>query len=174
MILFHGTTAERAKRIFKEGCVNKDSGKFYTRQENGDGYTTDGFIYLSTELTLAIYFANCHTLVDKSTSIFIFKFDIPLNLIEPDFDELRHQGATRILTDYYGGELECSLQEHKCCRVALNICFGSFQSSYIEIELPKSRINEIVGSVGLNLSDTLRSYSDYQKEWMQKISWNQL
>lgn len=53
--------------------------------ENGDGYSTDGYVYLTNEVTLALYFAYYHHRVDKSDSMVVFKMEIPDEMILPDY-----------------------------------------------------------------------------------------
>ena len=66
MLLYHGTTGKRADQIFADRKISNDCDRFFTEEENGDGYTTQGYVYLTNEITYAVYFANSHTLVDKS------------------------------------------------------------------------------------------------------------
>lgn len=94
MILYHGTTAKRAEHIFEDRTIKKNCLRFFTEEENGEGYSTDGYVYLSNEITYSLYFANCHSLVDKSESLYIFRIDIPDGLILADIDEMRYQDPT--------------------------------------------------------------------------------
>ena len=82
MLLYHGTTYKRAKQIFEDRIIKKDCDRFFTEEDNGDGYSTDGYVYLTNELTFALCFANCHHLVDKSDMLVVF-LD---GQILPDFD----------------------------------------------------------------------------------------
>lgn len=38
MILYHGTTYKRAQQIFKDRAIKRNCERFFTEEENGDGY----------------------------------------------------------------------------------------------------------------------------------------
>lgn len=109
MILYHATTALRGKKILSDGRIKKEVERYYTKEENGDGYTSQGYIYLSNEVTFAIYFANCHDIIDKTGELYVFRVEIPDNLLEPDNDELRCQGVDVEKIAIYGSYLSCGL-----------------------------------------------------------------
>lgn len=172
MILYHATTKTRAVQIFESRYIKCNIDRYYTEEDNGDGYSTQGFVYLSNEITFALYFANCHNINDKSDALYIFKFDIPDNIVEADYDELRIQMARKDEIKKYGGDLQCSLLEYKSCKVAVDLYFDHFQVSYYKIDLSSEKdIDELIGGVGCNFISTTENYTTEQRQFMQNIVW---
>lgn len=105
MVLYHGTTKSRGEQIVKEKCLSKDAEPTY-----GEGYggclkeclvlggenlpdtlaTTKGYVYLTHSLFYAMYYGNKHCLLsNEDKEFYIFKVDIPENILEIDSDEIR-------------------------------------------------------------------------------------
>ena len=55
MILYHATTARRGKKIIEDGCIKKYVERYYIKENNDDGYSTQGYVYLSNELTFSMH-----------------------------------------------------------------------------------------------------------------------
>lgn len=175
MILYHATTALRGKQILIDNCIKKDIDRFYTTEKNGDGSSTQGYVYLSNEITFSMYFANCHRYVDKSDELYIFQIDIPDELIEADCDELRYQGSSSDEIAQYGGELQCSLLEYKSCRVPFDINFKTYECSYITINIHgRPDPIDLVGGAGDNYKFTINNYTKIQKDFIDGIQWSRL
>lgn len=170
MVLYHATTEKRALSILKDKCIKKDVRRFYTVKESGDGYTTQGYVYLTNEITFAVYFANTHSKLDKSERLFIFKIELPDDVLEADNDELRIQRATEKMIISYGGELNCSLLEYKSCRVKVDINFDIFPIEYCIV--PKTDdIKYLLINVGENYQYVVNRYTQAQKEFIKNIVW---
>ena len=172
MILLQKKKKKRADEILNCGIIKKIINRYYTEELNGDGYSTDGFVYLSNEITYAMYFANCHTLVDKSESIYVFKMDINENWIEADYDEIRHEGISAEELSRYNSDLEYTLKEFKACRISEDLILNELSTEYCIIpKKGKYAINDIIGKVGANYDYTVHHYSRIQKEFLQNIKW---
>lgn len=175
MILYHATTEKRALSILKERTIKKNVDRYYTKEENGSGYSTQGYVYLTPEITFAIHFADCHNLIDKAPALYIFRLDIPNKIVEPDYDELRYQHAGQDQIDSYGGALNCSIEEYKSCRVAQNLEFDRFDSWVCKIDLSDGvDINDITEFAGQNLIYVREHYTQKQLSFINSIIWEKL
>ena len=175
MILYHATTEKRALSILKERTIKKDVERYYTKEENGDGYSTQGYVYLTPEVTFAIHFANCHNLVDRVSALYVFRLDIPDEIIEPDYDELRYQHLSQGDIERYGNELNCSIKEYKSCRVNQDIEFDKFDSWMYKIVLSREiDVNAITDYAGFNLEYVTQNYTQVQLNFIENIKWEKL
>ncbi len=175
MELYHGTTDRRSKKILLDGCIKKDVERYFTKDKNGDGYTTQGYVYLSNEVTFSLHFAICHNIIDKTKELYVFRVHIPDELVEPDYDELRHQLATPNEIAFYGGHLKCSLLEYKACRVPFDIKFETFKCSYFSIDaLGLPNPEDLIDNVGRNYEYVTKNYTKAQREFIEKIQWKRL
>ena len=172
MILYHGTTYKRAQQIFEDKAIKKDCVRFFTEENNGDGYSTDGYVYLTNELTFALHFAYCHHNVDKSEKLVVFRVDIPDELVLPDFDELRHQDPTCIDRSRYNDDLSCSLLEFKACRIDTDILLGEDNVDYFCLEVDDvDNISDLFDNAGSNYEYVINHYTRKQKSFIQSIQW---
>ena len=172
MLLYHGTTYKRAKQIFEDRIIKKDCDRFFTEEDNGDGYSTDGYVYLTNELTFALHFANCHHLVDKSDMLVVFRIDIPDGQILPDFDEMRYQDPTGIDRERYYDDLSCSLLEFKCCRVNSDISFDEYIVDFFCLAVNDiENIGDLFDNTGCNYEYVTNHYTKKQKNFIQSIRW---
>ena len=172
MILYHGTTCKRAQKIFEDKTIKKDCTRFFTEEENGSGYSTDGYIYLTNEITFALHFAYCHSLVDKSDVLVVFRIDIPDELILPDYDEMRHQDPTGIDQEQYNDDLSCSLLEFKACRIKIDISFDKYNVDYFYFDVNDvDNISDLFDNVGCNYEYAVSHYTRKQKEFIKAIQW---
>lgn len=173
MILYHGTTYKRAQSIFEDRVIKKDCERFFTEEENGDGYSTDGYVYLSNEVTFALHFAYCHHLVDKSEALVVFKIEIPDEIVLPDYDEMRHQDPTGINRARYSDDLSCSLLEFKACRINTDISFDEYTVDYFCLVVDKDdNIGDLFDNAGSNYEYVTSHYTRKQKCFIQSIPWN--
>jgi len=172
MILYHGTTETRALQIFQDRCIKKDVERYFTEESNGDGYTTQGFVYLTNEITFAVHFANCHNLSDRAKALYLFRIDVPDEMVEADYDELRYQMAREDEIERCGGTLSCSLLEYKACRVAAILSFEQFPMSYYKIDLTNGLdADSLTDFAGYNLKGTIENYTLAQKDFIQNVVW---
>lgn len=184
MILYHATTKKRSEKIFEDRCIKHIVDRFYTKELNGNGYTTQNFIYLSNELFMSLYFANSHTLVDKSDSIIVFRVDIDLENLEADYDEIRNEGLSDADMSKYGDDLQCTLQLFKSCRINESICFDMDNVSFVEISKitegfdsffciadNKFSLQSILSNCGHDYTHTIQNYNKSQKELLSEINW---
>lgn len=172
MILYHGTTYKRAKQIFEMRMIKKDCVRFFTEEYNGNGYSTDGYVYLTNEVTFALYFANCHHFVDKSDMLVVFRIDVPDGLILPDYDEMRYQDPAGIERAYYDDDLSCSLLEYKSCRVNTDISFDNYTVDYFCLVLNDiENIGDLFDNAGNNYEYSTNHYTQMQKNFIKSIRW---
>lgn len=172
MILYHGTTIKRATKIMKDKSISNDCERFFTRKKNGEGYTTQGYVYLSNEITYALYFANCHHFVDQSEQLCLFRVIVPDELLEADFDEMRHQDPTGHHKQRYNSDLECSLLEFKTCRVPFPIDFSKYEVSYFIIDLTNySDFSDLLDNAGYDREYVINHYNSVQMEFIKSIKW---
>lgn len=172
MLLYHGTTGKRADQIFADRKISNDCDRFFTEEENGDGYTTQGYVYLTNEITYAVYFANSHTLVDKSEELYLFRIYVSDELIEPDYDEMRYQDPTGRDRERYSSDMECSLNEFKVCRIPVPIEFDRFTIEYFSFsKLDFPDIADLFDNAGYNYNYVVEHYSDMQRAFINSIYW---
>ena len=172
MILYHGTTYKRAQQIFQDRAIKKNCERFFTEEENGDGYSTDGYVYLTNEVMLALYFAYCHHRVDKSDSMVVFKTEIPDEMILPDYDEMRYQDPTGTDRVRYSDDLSCSLFEFKACRVSADLSFNEFETQYFRLFASDvDNIGDLFDNAGCNYEYVTENYTSKQIKFIQSIHW---
>ena len=143
---------------------------FFTEEENGDGYSTDGYVYLTNEVTLALYFAYYHHRVDKSDSMVVFKMEIPDEMILPDYDEMRYQDPTGTDRARYSDDLSCSLLEFKTCRVNSDLLLDEYKFHYFRLFVNDvDNIGDLFDNAGYNYEYVIKHYSRRQTEFIQSI-----
>ena len=174
MILFHGTTGKRAKKIFEDGAIRCDVERHYTRDKSGNGYTEQGYVYLSNEIMFAIYFANCCDIEDKSDELFIFKIEVEGSSIEPDYDEIRIQPNHDFIRKNYADDLDYSLNEFKSCRIGQDITFSDSKVSFLTIDKDKIDIRDLVAGAGYNFQDAKNNYNAIQKDFIMNARWKEI
>lgn len=100
MILYHGTSFERAKIILKAGLIKRDAKQNYDECPMS---TTEGFVYLTNNICRAIKYAantyylekqekrklGSHSIINMINALSIFKWDINESLLQPDLDEYK-------------------------------------------------------------------------------------
>lgn len=175
MILYHGTTYKRAQQIFVDRIIKKDCERFFTEEENGDGYSTDGYVYLTNEVTFALYFANCHHLVDKSEVLVVFRIDVPDEQVLPDFDEMRYQDLTGADRERYDSDLSCSLLEYKTCRINSDISFDEYNVDYFCLVVEDvDEIGDLFDNAGCNYEYVISHYTRKQRNFIRSIQWRHI
>lgn len=175
MILYHGTTGKRAKKIFADGKLKCVVERHYTVEKSGDGYTEQGYVYLTNEMMFAIYFANCCDLEDKSEELFIFKIDVDDSSLEADYDEIRIQSSCdETNRKIYENDLEYSLNELKSCRIKSDIDIRNNKVSYLKINKSEVEICELIAGAGLNLHDIQTRYNSTQRMFIKNAKWEKI
>lgn len=169
MILYHGTSLCRANLILESGVIRKDVQRYFTKENNGSNYSSDGFIYLSNEIMWAYRFAMLHGhLVDKETYGYIFRLIIPDERILPDEDELRDMFPHVI--QKYSNRLEASLLERKSCRVNFNIDLHKYNGEYCRVPVG-DEMSELLQNNGRDYKYTVTHYTRRQKEFINRLEW---
>ena len=171
MVLYHGTTEIRALKILTDRIVRTDVERFYTEEYNGNGFSSDGYVYLTNEITFSVYFANSHLGIDSSSKLFLFRFDIPEILLEPDYDEIRYQGAIRSRERFHN-DLSYSLHELKSCRVCFDISLDKYNAKYCVIDKTIiNQIDKVYENVGYNYDYTTNHYTPFQRQFIDSLEW---
>lgn len=172
MIFYHGTTKKRALEIFKDDAIKKDVERHYTEEKSGGGYSTQGYIYLTNEITFSIHFADCCNLEDKVDSLVLFKMDIPIEKIQPDYDEIRIQNEPDHIRGRYEDDLDFSLREFKSCRIDFDIKLNEYNIEYCIFDLSdKFSPDDLAVHVGYNYEYVIDNYTDLQIEFINNVKW---
>ena len=173
MILYHGTTETRALQIISDRMIRTNAERFYTEEFNGNGFSTNGYVYLTNEITFSVYFANSHSGIENCPKLFIFRFDIPKFLLEPDYDEIRHQGAIHSRERFHN-DLSYSLHELKSCRVCFDISLDKYNAKYCIINKTIiNQIDKVYENVGYNYDYTINHYTLFQRQFIDSLEWMQ-
>lgn len=168
MILYHGTTKKRALEIFRDNTIKKDVKRHYTQETSGGGYSTQGYIYLTNEITFSVYFANCCNLEDNSNSLVLFKIDIPIEKIQPDYDEIRIQNEPKYVRDRYENDLDFSLREFKYFDIELS----EHSLEYCIVDLSDKFLpRNVIINAGCNYEHVIDNYTDLQIEFINNVKW---
>ena len=91
MILYHGTTLDNGMQIIKDGCIKANIARNYFNYDEKIKDSTDGYVYLTTNLYTAYYYGNINLLEKQDYEnkyVYIFKMDIDDCLLLPDYDEI--------------------------------------------------------------------------------------
>lgn len=95
IILYHGTNESRAKKILDDGCIKANVDRIYSEEEFlPQMVTTDGFIYLTDLIPLAITYGNKASIIEHSlTPGYLYLFEIALDKKEllADIDEIKQE-----------------------------------------------------------------------------------
>lgn len=160
---------EQSKYLSLEKIAYKAE-RFFKKETNDSGYSTDGYVYLSNEIINAIKFANYHTLKDKSLKIFIFRMEVPYAQLEPDYDESSYLKVPIDHSKKYKTKLEFSLNEFKSCRISHDILLKQDQVEYSVIDKKYLDRNiEILNKSALNYRDILKNRTEKQIEFINSL-----
>lgn len=170
MVLYHGTSESRANLILASGTILKDTPRYFTKENNGANYSSNGYIYLSNEIIWAYRFALLHgNLFEKGDYGYIFKLIIPDDKILPDEDELRD--VFPHVMQKYSGRLECSLLERKSCRVDFDISLQLYCSEFCKVPVGEE-MSELLQNNGRDYEYTITHYTQYQKDFISNLKWS--
>lgn len=170
MKLYHATTQVRGEQILRDRCLKKDVSRYYSKENESNGPTTQGFVYLTNEITYSIYFANCHNLSESNTNIYIFKVDVPDEFLEADEDEIEQHSPNN--ENIFPNRLAWSLGELKSCRVALDIDIDDYPTQiYRLIGMDSERILQLIRYVAYPFNYVVSNYTNDQRNFIDSISW---
>lgn len=173
MELFHATTQIRGEQILKDRCIKKCVERYYSNENGSNGLTTQGYVYLTNEITFSIYFANCHNLSEANENIYIFKIEVPDDLLQPDEDEIELQSPNN--ESVYPNRLAWSLGELKSCRIAENIDIQNYSTYLFCIkDISLDEILELVKHAGYPYDYVVAHYTDDQQKFLDSIVWTKL
>ena len=171
MLLYHGTTVQRMKDIMESKCLLTNCSRFFTKDLNGMGATTQGYVYFSNEPTFALYYANSHSLVDKSEKLYLIRIDLPIEKLEPDWDEIQHQHVPEWKRVSYKDDLQCSLLDVKSCRVPFDIDFAKISIEYCVVDKSCVNIAEIIQNAGRDYKFVVENYTPAQESFLSALLW---
>lgn len=173
MYLYHGTKESYGKQIIKQGIIKANIKRNYDDNFAESIRTTDGFVYLSNNLSKAAYYGNKNCFIfatqDKEIEEYYYIFRIQINEKEllPDKDELRAY--------YLPEESDLSTSLTNCMSTVVNrdICLKDYNSHYVKI--PSSMCKNNSPQLEFNI-DFIKLYQiekrdrliDYQKEYIKK------
>lgn len=88
--LYHGTSGKRGNQIIQDGCIKaRDVERVYDSSHSLP--TTDGNVYLATDISKALYYGNKTAILeDDDQRVKIFKVEITVQDLVPDVDELKY------------------------------------------------------------------------------------
>lgn len=177
MILYHGTTAEEAKRILETGFIKHNITRTFESNPYFKG-TTDGFVYLTNSLPLAFYYGNCKLIINEcqDKNVYIFELCVPDELLCADLDELKEKTKCD-----FGEEttVEESLRICECVRCARDLSI--VDANYVIIpgttnyDIPDSERMYCCNLSGLALNH--KSYEEKEnviKELTCRYRWNKV
>ena len=151
MLLYHGTTLDRAKNIFKDGyiSVTNDENCRYTNM--GSFTTTNGYVYVSDIINIAFGYAidtSSGTYPEGSRKYVIFRINIDESEVELDAD---NEDFPAIVSALYQ---DC---DH-CFRINRNLELGQDVDAYTVITIKSYQ-------QGCNLSDNEKFPDVVNKHW---------
>lgn len=122
MILFHGTTQKRGEEILASGVLKCNTERDFKSIAGIEG-TTDGYVYFTTDLSIALYYGNAKTIGnDYDMQVYIFRLDVPYELLCADLDELKSETRKEFPV---GTTVEESLEICKCVRIPQDVSISN-------------------------------------------------
>lgn len=95
--LYHGTNESRAKKIMTEGCLKANVDRIYSEEEFlPQMVTTNGYIYLTDLIPLAISYGNKASIIEHSLSpgyIYLFEIELDTKELLADIDEIKQEAV---------------------------------------------------------------------------------
>lgn len=134
LTLYHGTPGSRARDIISTGrisCRATSMMKVYDELK-----TTPGFVYLTINPSVAVYYGNMLAVVHREEVFSIYQLTIATSDLETDYDELCmrfsfQQGQTCSLAE--------SLNTTQCCRISRDLLLGREVTHQVEFASNISR-----------------------------------
>ena len=168
MVLYHGTSQYRAKLIFESGIIKKDAPRYFTKENNGANFSSNGFVYQSNEITWAYRFAMLHGNVEEENYGYIFKIVIPDEMILADEDELGDLFPH--VLQMYSNRLEASLFERKSCRVDFDVNLQTYKGEFCRVCIGAG-MSELLTNNGMDYNYTISHYTKSQEDFINSITW---
>jgi len=112
MLLYHGTSLEKARKIIEDGVLKADIERLYKSDVIKDANTTNGLVYLTSQLYTAYYYGNIANRSDDRNLkyVVIFRTEVDETKLLPDYDEIK------VITDKNMHE------EHISADISLALC----------------------------------------------------
>lgn len=173
MYLYHGTKESYGKQIINQGILKANIKRNYDKKFAKSLRTTDGFVYLTNNLSKATYYGNKNCFIfathdqEVEENYYIFRIQIDEKELLPDRDELRAY--------YLPEESDLDISLTKCMSAVVNrdICLKDYNSHYVKI--PSSLCKDSSPQLEFNF-DFIKLYqiekrdglTDYQKDYIKK------
>lgn len=175
MILYHATPMINGNQILKEKKIKCFIDRYHKQSRIAEG-TTDGYVYLTPNLSLAYYGAiKFDLLQDEDTKyIYVFRLEIEENELEPDYDEIRFISPSSSKTILTYKE---SLEICDCVRIKKEILLTG--SEYMILP---STMNHIEDEDDVSLCRQLSNMKNakekdrqfYESEVIQRWKWRKI
>jgi hypothetical protein len=141
MFLYHGTKESFGKSIIKDGAIKSNISRNYDLNVAQDYKTTDGYVYLTNNLSKACYYGNknCFIFKDQKPEDYYYIFRLEIydeKELLPDRDELR---AYSLDID---SDLNESLKKCMSATIKQDINLKKYQASYVIVPSVICRENE--------------------------------
>lgn len=98
ILLYHGTSQARGEQIIKEQCIRHDAPLTYSPEEFiFDTHTSEGYVYLTNLLPIAIQYGNKAEIIDRSIHgkyLYIFEVWVDSECLQADIDQLQLENTT--------------------------------------------------------------------------------
>lgn len=170
MLLYHGTNNKRGLKIIEDKTIKSEIDRIHGDDYPEDLRTTDGYVYLTSSISLAAYYGNKAEVQenDGAGEFYIFRVDdIEENLIERDLDEDR-------INEKYWGEKD-NKNKHFCFKSDIDSSTYNIKYTKLPINYTSDdkTMNEFVEQlIGLNTIEKDGEYeelNDYQKEYVKTM-----
>lgn len=133
MHLYHGTSLSASQSINRSGKIFHEIERTYDVASTVP--TTDGFVYLTSNIGYAIYMANKEAYFKKDEHISVFEIELREEELLPDFDELYYvHNITREDSIHY--TYLDSLKKSQCCCISRSLTL--FDDVKKQLDLPSN------------------------------------
>lgn len=187
MYLYHGTKKSYGKQIINQGMLKANIKRNYDKKFTKSLRTTDGFVYLTNNLSKATYYGNKNCFIfathdhEIEEKYYIFRIQIDEKELLPDRDELRAY--------YLSEDSDLSISLNKCASVTVDkdVCLKDYNAHYVEIPSAISKESStqrrfMIDFIKLYQIELRDELNDYQKEYIKKsyeqfeelFNWNKI
>ncbi|MER2174930.1 MAG: hypothetical protein ABS911_09645 [Carnobacterium sp.] len=176
MKLYHGTSKERGLKILNDKAIKCDN---INRVYNKEGLvpTEDGFVYLTNNKVLALYYANKTAVFENDEKLMLFCVDINKEILLPDFDEIKY--TIKTTKEISSHTLDESLEFTQSARVNFdinvdeNFKFTELSSAkdYRNTTDQRKKVIEVVSIRNENNPYALKYIEDFFSE---EVKWNKI
>lgn len=93
MILYHGTPISNGMKILEENVIKSNIKRYHYREiDINNTNTTDGYVYLTNDLSIAYYYGNIKTIGNECAQeekyVYVFEILVDDKKLEADKDQL--------------------------------------------------------------------------------------